>query len=66
MEGDMNPLAGMPSSLVVFLRTILAWSSIQRPAESFMLHIRGENNQSNMSAQINLIGALKVWRLLKF
>ena len=66
MEGDITPLAGMTSSLVGYLRVLLAWSSIQMPNKSLMLWIRGEHNQSNTSAQITLRGALKLWRLLQF
>ena len=41
MEGDITPLVGMPSSLVVYLGAILVWSSIEMPAEIMMLQIRG-------------------------
>ena len=51
LVGDMNPLAGMPSSLVGEARGSLEWSSIPRPAGSVMLQKIEENNQKKMSAQ---------------
>ena len=33
LEGDNTRLAGMPSSSVGYLRELLVWSSIQRPAK---------------------------------
>ena len=65
LEGDMNPLVGMPSSSVGYLMSLLVWSSIQSPAEILMIQIRGEKKQSNMIAQRNLRGALKVCSLLQ-
>ena len=62
----MTTLAGIPSYLVGYIRASLVWSSIQRPTKSVMLQMRGEENQNNMSAQITLTGALKLWRLLQF
>ena len=59
----MTPLAGMPSSLVGYLRVLLVWSSIKNPEENVMLRIRWENNQRNMSAQITFRESLKVWSL---
>ena len=66
MEGDMTPLAVIPSSSVGYLRVLLAWYSIQRPDKILMMWIREEKKQTNMSAQITLKEALKVWRLLQF
>ena len=65
LEGDTTPLAGMPSSSVVYLRELLVWYSIKSPNESVMLRITGENNNRNMSAQRTLREYLKVWRLMK-
>ena len=61
----MTPLAGMPSSSVGYLRELLVWSSIKRHVGSVMLQIRREKNQRNMSYQINLMGAIKLWSLMQ-
>ena len=66
MGGDMNPLVGMPSSLVEEARGSLEWSSIPRPDGSVMLQEREENNQNKMSAQRTSMEAQKVWRRLQF
>ena len=50
LEGDMPPLAGIPSSLVGYLSELLVWYSIQRPYSSVVLNIRGKNKQRKMSA----------------
>ena len=65
MEGNMTPLTDMPSLLVRYLRELLVWSYIKRPAETVMLWIRKKKNHSNMITQRNFRGALKVWRLIK-
>ena len=66
MVGEMTPIAGMPSSLVVEARGSSEWSSITRPAGSVMLQKIEEENQNNISTQRTSIEAQKVWRLLKF
>ena len=64
-EGDMTPLAVMPSLRIGYLRQLLVCPSIQSPVESVMLFMRREKNQSNMSAQITLREDLKVWSLVQ-
>ena len=51
LVGDMTPLAGMPSSLVVEARVSLEWSSIPSPYGSVVLHKGEEKKKKNMSAQ---------------
>ena len=41
LEGDMNPIADIPSSSVVYPRGLLVWSSIQSLAKIVLLQIRG-------------------------
>ena len=66
LVGDMNPLSGMPSSLMVEARGSLELSSIPRPAGSVMLQKKEENNKKNMSAQRTSRGPQNLWRLLLY
>ena len=66
LEVDMNPLAGMTSSLAGEARGSLEWSSIPRPAGSMMLQKREYKNKKKMITQRNFREAKKLWRLLKF
>ena len=65
LEGDMTPLAGMPSSSEVYLKTSFVSSSIQMPDKIIILWIRDEKKQRNMISQRTLREALKVWRLMQ-
>ena len=51
LSGDMNPLEGMPLSLVGYQSMLLVCYSIQRPAKSVILRIKGDKNQKNRSFQ---------------
>ena len=51
LSGDMNPLEGMPLSLVGYQSMLLVCSSIQRPVKSVILRIKGDKNQKNRSFQ---------------
>ena len=66
LVGDMNPLAGMHSSLVGEVRISLKWSSITRPDISVMLQKREEEKNKNISPQRTLRDAQKLQRLLQF
>ena len=58
-------LAGMPSSLVGYLRVLLVWLYIPRTEKIVIMYIRGEYKKNNTSAQTTLKEALKVWMLMK-
>ena len=60
LSGDMITLEGMPSSLVVYLRELLVWHSIQNPGKNMMLMIRGYENQRNMRSKPTFKGYIKV------
>ena len=64
LVGDMNPLVGMPSSLVEEARGSLEWSCIPRPSGSVMMHKIEENKQKSISAQGTPREDQKLWRLL--
>ena len=63
---DMTPLAGMPSSLVVEAKVSLEWFSIPRPSGIIMLWKREDKKHNNMSSQVTLREAEKLWRILQF
>ena len=66
LVGYMNPIAGMPSSLVVEARGSLERSSIPRPVRSVMLQKVEEKKHKNISVQRTSREAQKLWRLLLY
>ena len=65
LVGDMNPLAGMPSSLVEESMGSFEWSSIISPVISVMLRKIDEKKQKNVISQRTSRESQKMWRLMQ-